>query len=109
MTEEQRYAIFKHYWSLSDLRSKRKYIADCLDLPKYEFSRERDENKRVKSKNYLYHFRSDDNQRVKVCKTFFQNTLNISNTVIGTVKEKLTNSGNIEDDKRGKYKRQLTD
>lgn len=101
VSDEQRQVIFNHYWGLSDLRSKRQYVAYSLDIPTNQCPRD---TSKGRGKSFRYHFRLDDGRRVPVCKMFYQNTLNISNRAIKTAVEKLTDAGNIEDDKRGKHK-----
>lgn len=101
MTEEQRLAVFKHYWSLADLNLQRQFVAGSLEkvLPKYRYAREGSN----RSINYAYNLWLNNDKRVRVCKMFFLNTLNISSRVVRTTLEKLTGAGYLEDDKRGKH------
>nr|CAH7733003.1 unnamed protein product [Callosobruchus chinensis] len=53
------------------------------------------------SRSYNYHLPLDE-QKVRVCKTFFLDTLSISAQTVRTVFNKLGSSGVVSEDKRGK-------
>lgn len=52
--------------------------------------------------NKAYHF-TVQGKSIRVCKTFFMRTLDISDRAIRTVKEKVNENGIIENDLRGKH------
>lgn len=85
VNEKNRLMNFSNYWSLDDIGKKRKFIIDHIRL-------ERPMRAMTKSRalsRLILHFldvmNSDGTiEQMKVCKTMFLNTLDISNTVIVT-------------------------
>lgn len=85
VNEKNRLNNFQNYWSLGDIIRKRKYIVDHISL-------ERPMRAMTKSRAFsrlILHYLDVENNdgsvdKIKVCKTMFLNTLDISNTVITT-------------------------
>lgn len=85
VNEKNRLNNFNNYWALDDIVRKRKFIFDHIKL-------EKPMRAMTKSRAFsrlILHFLSVVNndgtsERIKVCKTMFLNTLDISNTVITT-------------------------
>lgn len=102
-TEENRADIFKHFWSASmDNNQKRQFVALCITRDEVQRRRERTGQKR-RNTTLHYHFLKD-HKRVRVCKTFFQNTLSISQTFVETsLSKRLPNGGTVLEDLRGKH------
>lgn len=104
MTETERESILKVFWELGDLTKKREFIIRQMEqvIPKYNRKKEGSN----RSLNYSYNFYVND-QKIKVCRTFFMNTLNISQMVIATAVRKFFNATDemIEGDLRGKKKK----
>lgn len=102
ITEEQRKCIFEDFWKLTDLSKQRDFVSIHIDEinPKHRYAIAGSS----RSLNYGFFF-NINSTRVKVCKTFFLNTLSISDRLIRTVKEKMKN-GFLEEDIRGKHKKQ---
>lgn len=104
-TEEQRLYIFASYWELGDIEKQRQFIANSIDqiVPKYRYVRIGGTRQQRKPNNAFY-FKLNEG-RVRVCKLFFINTLDINDRPIRTVlKKKNKVCGNlIENDLRGKH------
>lgn len=104
ISNEQRKQIFDHFYNLGCIQRQWEFIARCADriLPKYR--RVVDSSKRKRNERGLnvgYHFQINDD-RIRVCKTFFLNTLDISNSVTKTALEKCNDNGElIVGDRRG--------
>lgn len=85
VNEKNRLMNFSSYWNLEDVKQKRKFIFDHIKL-------ERPRRAMTKSRAFsrlILHFLDVVNQdssleQIKVCKTMFLSTLDISNTVITT-------------------------
>lgn len=67
--------------------------------PKYRYTR-RDSQRGL---NFAFYFHLKDDTKIRVCKTFFRNTLDINDRVIQTIRNKTT-FGTVTDDGRGKHK-----
>lgn len=108
-TAERRLAIFNRYWSLGDLTLQRAFILNLIKtvLPKYR--RTKIDPKRNRSLNYAYHFSiSDSVEPIRVCKTFFMNTLHISYVTVETAIRKFNaEKGVLQGEKRGKHPRKM--
>ncbi|KAJ8949696.1 hypothetical protein NQ314_008159 [Rhamnusium bicolor] len=110
---ESRKEIFTNYWALSDVNRQRDYIARFVEFKPKSRNRKRthryeceveEGSRRVMT--FFYFLPNKDNTgKIKVCKKFFLNTLDISSQVIKTVRNKMGNSGQIEEDKRGRVAR----
>nr|CAH7718730.1 unnamed protein product [Callosobruchus chinensis] len=118
ITGENRSNIFTGYWGLSDINRQRDYISKYVICQKKARSRKRNitenqediENEECSRRNFsfVYHLPLDE-QKVRVCKTFFLDTLSISAQTVRTVFNKLGSSGVVSEDKRGKPKKDLCD
>ncbi|XP_063591931.1 uncharacterized protein LOC134769019 [Penaeus indicus] len=104
-TEEQRMSIFASYWELGDIDRQRQFIANSIDeiVPRYRYVRIGGTRQQRKPNNAFY-FKLNEG-RVRVCKLFFINTLDINDRPIRTVLEKKNKvcENLIENDLRGKH------
>lgn len=98
---ESREHIFKTYWAFGNSQRQRDYLSSCMTpiKPKYQYhkhdSKRRDNN--------AFHFNIDGNN-IRVCKTFFKSTLDITDRPIRTVINKRDQVGGmISTDLRGKH------
>lgn len=66
--------------------------------PKYKYTSA--QHPRAPNAAFYFH---DDNTKIRVCKTFFINTLGITNKMIRTVRQKTNNCNSVEQDRRGKH------
>lgn len=85
VNEKNRLMNFSSYWKLDDISKKRKFIVDHIKLEKPM----RALKKSRALSRLILHFLDVSNsdgstEQIKVCKTMFLNTLDISNTVITT-------------------------
>lgn len=103
ISEEKRKLIFKNYWKLGDLEKQRQFINKHVTAikPKYRYIRE---GSTRKDYNHAFNFEVDS-ETIRVCKTFFKNTLGISDRPIRTVISKQNSivGGFLNEDKRGKH------
>lgn len=107
-TEEERKAIFQSYWDLGNLDKQRQFIANNMESvhPRYQYVRVGGtRNKRSNNNAFYFHF---NNVKVRVCKLFFRNTLDINDRNIRTVQNKRNKVANalVEEDNRGKHGKQ---
>lgn len=104
ITHEQRKQIFDNFYDLGSIQRQWQFIARCTDqiLPKYRRVLETSKRTRnERSLNVAYHFQLDGN-KIRVCKTFFLHTLDISNSVTKSAFEKCNENGDlIVGDRRG--------
>ncbi|XP_055919860.1 pinin-like [Eupeodes corollae] len=79
--ETSRQSIFKNYWSLGDLQKQRELIIRHTKeiKPKYRYS----STQNLRQLNTAFHFQLN-HINVRVCKTFFKNTLAINDRNIAT-------------------------
>ncbi|XP_045491096.1 uncharacterized protein LOC123690980 [Colias croceus] len=103
INEEKRQLIFMNFWKMGDLDKQRQFINKHVTAikPKYRYIRE---GSTRKDYNHAFNFEVD-RDLIRVCKTFFKNTLGISDRPIRTVIS-MQNSivgGFLKDDKRGKH------
>lgn len=93
--------IFKNYWLLGDFQQQRDFIHNSMENinPLYRYPKSTGSNKR--NLNQAFYF-SVNNINIRICKTFFKNTLSINDRTIRTVLSKLKD-GFVEKDKRGKH------
>lgn len=100
LDDDKRQAHFKSFWALGDLQLQRMFVLSSMVTvtPKYKYSNA----ERPREPNKAYYLK-DDNEKVRVCKTFFTNTLGITPKMIRTVINKSKNNNYMEDDKRGKH------
>ena len=100
ITEEQRFQIFRKYWSYGDVNKQRDFISRSL----HEIKSRRSQQLKVssgRSENVAYYF-TINGSKIRVCRKYFMATLNISTTTISTVRRKLAH-GTLEGDNRGKH------
>lgn len=84
-TEMDRKKLFDEYWQLGDVQKHWTYLSNCMTVikPKYRYVREGGtRNKR--EYNNAFSFNLHD-EKVRVCKLFFKNTLGITDRPIRTV------------------------
>lgn len=94
----QRQSIFDTYWAIGDIHNQRSFILSCLTniTPRYKYT-----NALVpRNANKAFHF-IVDGRAIRVCKTFFLNTLDISDRMIRTIKSKTDEHGILRTDFRG--------
>uniref|UniRef100_A0A6P7GHP5 Uncharacterized protein LOC114338962 n=1 Tax=Diabrotica virgifera virgifera TaxID=50390 RepID=A0A6P7GHP5_DIAVI len=94
-----RYELFDKFWKLRDLNKQRIYINNCMvDIePKYKYTNA--EKPRRPNKAFHFNFQGD---KIRVCKTFFRSTLDITDKMIYTIITNTDEMGLIAD-KRGKH------
>lgn len=104
-TESERLSIFHDYWALGNISKQWNYISNCMTAikPKYRYVREGGSREKRRYNNAFYFYLRGE--KVRVCKTFFQNTLGITDRPIRTVLEKQNKVGGVllEEDNRGKH------
>lgn len=86
---EQRKAIFNEYWKLGDHEKQWHYItrhAKSKNIKKMSLDRKKNRTQTIK---YDFKVNRDDTDGVEVCKTFFLNTLAITEKVVYTALEKV--------------------
>lgn len=114
ITECQRQRLFDEYYKLADLNRQRQYLGMYMDktvpkqtsiteprLYKYKVkSRPVVEPQRNRGSNIQYYLPTDTG-RVKVCKTMFLATFDISQSAALTVVQKTDDQGIVQKDGRG--------
>lgn len=97
--EIDRNVLFQKYWALGNIELQRSYIRNCMVevKPKYKYTNAA----RPRKPNNSFYFTVND-IKIRVCKTYFINTLNICDRQIRTVKKKTDAQGFIAKDNRGK-------
>lgn len=97
--DSERSQIFDGYYALGDINRQREFIIFHTEVTdtKQKTSK-REVSRRQKTIRYFF---TINNVRVPVCKTFFINTLDISDRVVRTALEKTNPIGLVELDKRG--------
>ena len=105
-TEEQRQSLFENYWKLGDIEKQREYIANStLKLePRYRYVKIGGRRQEPRANNSAFYLRNDG-EKIRVCKVFFKNTLDITDRAIRTVFEKKNKIADtvLEPDQRGKH------
>lgn len=89
--EAQRRQIFHQFWRLTDIVQQRDFLIEHMDqiVPRYRYQLASSK----RSLNYSYNF-VVNNVRIKVCQTFFLNTLDISRKMVTTAVRKYYCSDN---------------
>ncbi|CAH0399738.1 unnamed protein product [Chilo suppressalis] len=82
-----------------ELSRQRDFVSKCIKEVKQKYSLHSENSKR--SLNLAYHF-IVDSETTRVCKRFFQATLDIGHSFITTIKKKSTSTGTVLEDMRGK-------
>jgi len=103
--DENRKELFSGFWELGDIEKQRQFISNSMQTiqPKYRYIRQGGTRSPRNNNNAFYFILKE--QKVRVCKLFFKNTLDINDRPIRTVLEKQNKIANIllEGDKRGKH------
>lgn len=99
---EQREIILKKFWAMGDENRRHDFVAHRMSpiVPKYRYLKT--ESSRSRGLNFAYYFEVEG-IRIRVCKTYFMNTLSISNTTIATVQNKKSIEGIVVEGKQGKH------
>lgn len=118
LTEIVRLDIFKKFWNLGDINRQRDFISKYVEITKKKRERLRAtdndlDNDVASSRRHLSFFYSlpdlsqKNNKKIKVCQTFFLNTLSVSHQMVKTVANKSFKKGQtvVENDKRGRVTR----
>ena len=99
ISEGQRIQIFTDYYNLSDINIKRDFLLKHMELMPL--------NERLKETkrrpNYAFYFQTENGVKMRVCKMFFKNTLDINDRTILTVRNKTASTGSLAEDMRGKH------
>lgn len=103
LSETNRLQVFNSFWKLSSVDIKRAFILSMLQerAPKRTISASGSSNGRKRQKSITYSLEIAK-IRHQVCKTFFINTLCISEQVVKTALLKRNLCGGVDADKRGK-------
>ncbi|KAI8429313.1 hypothetical protein MSG28_007808 [Choristoneura fumiferana] len=99
ISDTDRNTLFETYWSIGDIEIQRSYIRSCMVevKPKYRYTNA----DKPRLPNNAFYF-TVNNVKIRVCKTFFINTLGICDRQIRTVKKKTDPQGFVISDNRGK-------
>lgn len=104
-TEEERNWIFTSYWNLSDITKQREFIRNSIQevQTRYRYIRVGGTRQQRRLNNAFYLLRNCN--RIRVCKVFFKNTLDINDRPIRTILEKKDKVADVvmEEDRRGKH------
>lgn len=86
--EEERKNIFALFWELDDVGKQRQFIAHSMKRikPLYIYVRTKGNRVRRRLNNAFYFY--SNNKKIRVCKLFFKNTLDINDRPISTVLKK---------------------
>lgn len=105
ITENSRLSIFENFWRLGNIDLQRSFIRACMVevKPKYKYT-----NSAKPRQPNNYFFFTIDGSKIRVCKTYFLNTLSISDRQIRTVKAKTNDLGFVGPDERGKHDKKKT-
>lgn len=100
INRDSRYELFRKFWDLGDLAKQRAFIsASMIDVqPKYKYTN----SERPRNNNKTFHF-TVDNTMIRVCKTFYKATLDISNRMILTTQNKIKDNDFSLNDFRGRH------
>lgn len=98
VNENNRQQLFNAYYQLADRSLQREYLSRHIE----KMLNKPDKHYKKKTFTCAYFFNIND-QKVRVCKLFFKNTLNISNCAIDTVLKKINEFGFLEKEKRGTH------
>lgn len=102
IAKEDRDLFFNEFWKLKDHTRKWDFIARHVrQVAKKQVTITAEQrSRRNYSRQYYFYIR---NEKQRVCKTMFLETLNVSETWITTALRKLKDGGSLEEDKRGKH------
>lgn len=100
-TENYRCELFTKYWALGSLQRQRDFLNSCIQ--QLNLSYRRVSAQKPRKPNCAFYLMNGD-KKVRVCKTFFINTLGISERAIRTVIQgKFADNGFTPTDNRGKH------
>lgn len=103
VTEEQRLKIHFEYWNANrSWDSKRQFVHSCIKTMPVVRQRKRDGTKGSKSVSHKFIFNFNHKEEV-ICKTFFLNTLSISDTFMRIALKNAGEAGLMTPDLRGKH------
>ena len=91
---KQRENLLHSFWKLSNLNSLRQYI---LNHTAKSSAKSKLHGTKKVSQKYFFHV---DGQLLQVCKTFFLDTLSVSDQTVRTTLQKLTGDGHLLPDQR---------
>lgn len=83
------------YWNLGDANKQRQFLNNLLEQQEVTSTRVGPHSRRSMTRSYF--FLNDNNEKKRVCKTFFLNTLDISETPVKTVLN-MRGAGNVLND-----------
>lgn len=104
-TQDQRQSIHSSFWNLADNALQRQFVSGHITKSFVKYRRAAENSNR--SENLAYYF-TLKNIRIKVCKTFFMHTLDISDKFIRTTWKKGNGTATVERDRRGNYSKRET-
>lgn len=101
-TEEDRIKICSVYWAMNNYKRQKDFVLKCIHVSSVK-RRTTSENISSRSQSRAYYLFNGQRQLWRVCATFFQKTLCISNGPINVALSSINACGSFEgDDKRGK-------
>ncbi|CAH1959018.1 unnamed protein product [Acanthoscelides obtectus] len=104
ISSDDRASIYSQFWSSELLvDQKRQFIAGCIEEVPVQRVRTRTGSRAGKRKYSLRYFFTVNGKKISVCRTFFINTLSISQTSIRFALTKRLSSGVVIPDQRGKH------
>lgn len=92
ISHRMRQEIFNEFWSLTNKEDKRIYVARLLDRVNPKYSRHRQHcssNNSNRDLNTACYLPNENGSLVRVCQTFFMNTLDISQWMIRTLRGRM--------------------
>lgn len=103
INDEERQKNFEAFWALADLQKQREFVVRHTTeiIPKYRYSC----TNNLQKLNSAFHF-AVNGVRIRICKTFFSNTLDFKHRSVRTCLTKKTQLGFIEEEKREKHGKQ---
>ncbi|XP_039761856.1 uncharacterized protein LOC120635014 [Pararge aegeria] len=107
---EKRTKLFDAYWQLGQLQRQRDYLASCVRLLELSYRRIKESRKNNPRKPNTTFYLYNDEREVRVCKTFFMNTLGATERILRTVIEcKYKDEGHniMKEDGRGRHGKQI--
>ena len=113
--DEQRKILFDEYYQLADVSRQWEYLGKHIDknVPKRKpgMRRYKKANRvptpvptKKRGNNNRYFMRNENDEQLRVCKTMFLNTFDISEAVVESVIRKTNDEGDLIDgDRRGRF------
>nr|CAH7765067.1 unnamed protein product [Callosobruchus chinensis] len=99
VSNENRQDIFDSYYSLANLTRQREFL--CRHIEKYNTVRKTTKQEISRRSFSFRYYLTIGQKKILVCKTLFLSTLSISERTCRTALDKLTESGILEQEKRG--------